>query len=46
MAKAILVENKPKLVQIAQKLVAEETLEGEKLEKLFNEPVPAAPAQA
>jgi cell division protease FtsH len=45
-AKAILVENKPKLVQIAQRLVAEETLEGEKLEKLFNEPVPAAPAQA
>jgi len=43
-AKAILVENKPKLVQIAQRLVAEESLEGEKLEKLFNEPVPAAPA--
>jgi len=45
-AKAILVENKPKLVQIAQRLVAEESLEGEKLEKLFNEPVPTAPAQA
>lgn len=44
-AKAILVENKPKLVQIAQRLVVEESLEGEKLEKLFNEPVPAAPAQ-
>jgi cell division protease FtsH len=44
-AKAILAENKPKLVQIAQMLVAEESLEGEKLEKLFNEPVPAAPAQ-
>jgi len=45
-AKAILAENKPKLVQIAQRLVAEESLEGEKLEKLFNEPVPAtAPAQ-
>jgi cell division protease FtsH len=44
-AKAILAENRPKLVQIAQRLVAEESLEGEKLEKLFNEPVPAAPAQ-
>ena len=44
-AKGILAENKPKLVQIAQRLVAEESLEGEKLEKLFNEPVPAAPAQ-
>jgi cell division protease FtsH len=44
-AKAILVDNKPKLVQIAQRLVAEESLEGEKLEKLFNEPIPAAPAQ-
>jgi cell division protease FtsH len=44
-AKGILVENKPKLAQIAQRLVAEESLEGEKLEKLFNEPVPAAPAQ-
>jgi cell division protease FtsH len=45
-AKAILVENKPKLVQIAQRLVAEESLEGENLENLFNEPVPAEPAQA
>jgi cell division protease FtsH len=44
-AKGILVENKPKLAQIAQRLVSEESLEGEKLEKLFNEPVPAAPAQ-
>jgi cell division protease FtsH len=44
-AKAILVENKPKLVQIAQRLVAEESLEGEKLDKLFNEPIPTAPAQ-
>ncbi len=45
-AKGVLIENKPKLVQIAQRLIAEETLEGENLEKLFNEPVPAAPAQA
>jgi cell division protease FtsH len=45
MAKGILAENKPKLVQIAQRLMVDETIEGEKLEKLFNEPVPAAPAQ-
>jgi cell division protease FtsH len=45
-AKTILTENKPKLVQIAQRLMTEETIEGEKLEKLFNEPVPAVPAQA
>ncbi len=44
-AKGILVENKPKLVQIAQRLMVEETIEGDTLEKLFNEPVPAAPAQ-
>lgn len=35
-AKTILLENKQKLVQIAQKLLAEETLEGEKLDALFN----------
>jgi cell division protease FtsH len=45
-AKAILVENKPKLVQIAQRLVAEESLEGEKLEQVFNEPIPASPTPA
>jgi cell division protease FtsH len=45
-AKSILVENKPKLVQIAERLIVEESLEGERLEKLFNEPVAAAPAQA
>lgn len=45
-AKAILTENKPKLVQIAQRLITDESLEGENLEKLFNEPVPVAPAQA
>jgi len=38
-AKTILVENKPKLIQIAQKLIVEETLEGEALEALFREPV-------
>jgi len=40
-AKDILTENKAKLVQIAQRLIAEETIEGEELEKLFNEPVPS-----
>lgn len=42
----ILTENKAKLMQIAQRLITEETIEGETLEKLFNEPVPAASAQA
>jgi cell division protease FtsH len=38
-AKTILLENKSKLIQIAQKLIVEETLEGEDLEALFREPV-------
>ncbi len=38
-AKRILTENKPKLIQIAEKLITLETIEGEKLEALFNEPV-------
>jgi len=38
-AEKILTENKPKLIQIAEKLIAEETLEGEELEALFKEPV-------
>jgi cell division protease FtsH len=41
-ARTILTENRAKLTQIAQKLIAAETIEGEALEKLFNEPVPAA----
>jgi cell division protease FtsH len=41
-AKAILTENRAKLTQIAQQLIAVETIEGEALEKLFSEPVPAA----
>ena len=45
-AKKILTENKPKLIQIARTLIAQETLEGEKLESLFNEPVPSPPASA
>ncbi len=40
-AKMILTENKPKLVQIAEKLLAQETLEGEELETLFNQLVPS-----
>ncbi len=40
-AKRILTENKPKLVQIAERLIAQETLEGEELETLFNQPIPS-----
>jgi len=45
-AKKILTENKPKLTQIAERLIAKETLEGEELESLFSEPVPSPPAEA
>jgi cell division protease FtsH len=41
-ASEILTKNKAKLVQIAQRLIAEETLEGEKLEALFKELVPSS----
>ena len=37
MAKEILTKNKSKLVLIAEKLIAQETLEGKELEKIFNE---------
>jgi len=37
-AKQILTENKPRLIHIAEKLIAQETIEGEELEALFNEP--------
>jgi cell division protease FtsH len=43
-AKDILTNNKAKLKQFAERLIAEETIEGEALEKLFNEPVPSAEA--
>lgn len=43
-AKDTLKENKEKLVQIARRLIVEETIEGEGLDKLFNEPLPAVPA--
>ena len=40
-AKRVLTENKPKLIQIAEKLLAQETLEGDELEALFNRPAAA-----
>ncbi len=39
-AKKILTENKPKLIQIAEQLINQETIEGAELEALFNGPVP------
>jgi len=39
-AMKILTENKSILIQLAEKLIAQETLEGEDLEALFNEPTP------
>ena len=45
-AKRILTENKPKLIQIAEKLIAQETLEGEALEALFNETAPKPAPEA
>jgi len=41
-AKEILTKNKARLDLIAQKLIAEETLEGEELEALLKEPTPEA----
>jgi cell division protease FtsH len=38
-AKKILTENKPRLVHIAEKLIAQETIEGEELEATFTEPI-------
>jgi cell division protease FtsH len=40
-AKEILTENRSKLEAIAQRLIAEETLEGEELETLFKQPIPS-----
>jgi len=45
-AKRVLTQNKPKLVQIAEKLIAQETLEGEELEALFNEAVTSPSPEA
>jgi cell division protease FtsH len=44
-AKDIVTGNKAKLKQIADRLIAEETIEGDALEKLFNEPVASAGVQ-
>jgi cell division protease FtsH len=44
-AQKLLTENKPKLIQIAEKLIIQETIEGEELEALFNEPVPSPPPE-
>jgi len=40
-AREVLSQNRPKLVQIAERLVHEETIEGEALEEIFTAPVPA-----
>ena len=40
-ARDILTANRAKLIQIAERLMAEETIEGEELEALFNQPVPS-----
>jgi len=45
-AEKILTENKPKLVQIAETLIAKETLEGEELDSLLAQPVPAPQPKA
>ncbi len=46
LASKVLTENKPKLIRIAEKLVVQETLEGEALELLFSEPVPSPSSEA
>ncbi len=44
-AKRVLTENKAKLIQLAERLLIKETLEGDELDAVFAEPVPApAPA--
>ncbi|MFC1993611.1 cell division protein FtsH, partial [Chloroflexota bacterium] len=45
-ARKILTKNKTKLAHIAERLITEETLEGEKLEALFSESVPLSPPEA
>ncbi len=45
-ARKILTENKPKLVQIAESLITQETLESDALEALFNKPTPSPPLEA
>jgi cell division protease FtsH len=45
-ASEILTKNKGRLVCLAEALIASETIEGEELEALFNEPVPEVAADA
>ena len=45
-AKRVLTENKPKLIHVAETLIAQETLEGEELNSLLNQPVPSPVPQA
>jgi cell division protease FtsH len=45
-AKRVLTENKPKLIHVAETLIAQETLEGEELDSLLNQPVPSPMPQA
>jgi len=45
-AKKILGENKTRLIHIARQLIAQETLEGEALEAVFNEPIPESSPEA
>jgi cell division protease FtsH len=44
-AKEILTQNKAKLVQLAEALIANETIEGEELEELFNKSVENKPVE-
>jgi len=45
-AEKILTENKPKLIHVAETLIAKETLEGEELDSLLTQPVPSPQPQA
>lgn len=45
-AQKILAENKAKLVKIAEKLIADETLEGKELDLMFDEPSTTPPPKA
>jgi cell division protease FtsH len=42
-AKRLLIENKPRLVHLAEKVIAQETIEGEELELAFTEPLTTKP---
>jgi len=46
LAKKILTENKPKLIYIAEQLIAHESLEGEELDSLLTKPIPSPQPQA